>query len=273
MLYEKVTEASNYIKSKTKIKPQFAIILGTGLGALAKAIKSESKIPYRKIPHFARSTVESHKGELILGKLKGKDVVAMEGRFHFYEGYSMEQVTFPVRVAKALGAKILIVSNVCGGLNPAYSIGDIMLISDHINLMGVNPLIGHNDERLGQRFPDMIEPYDQKLIKLAEDIAVKNGFEAHRGVYAALTGPCLETRAEYRFLRIIGADAVGMSTVPEVIVAVHAGLKTLGISVISDICLPDNLHPVDIKKIIAAGQSAEPKLTKIVKEVIRHSKV
>jgi purine-nucleoside phosphorylase len=251
-----------------KAAPEIGIILGTGLGGLAQAIQPEQKIPYEKIPHFAKSTVASHKGDLILGTLEGKRVVAMEGRFHAYEGYTMEQITFPVRVMRALGAKALIVSNACGALNPAYAKGDLMLIDDHINLMGMNPLIGPNDDTLGPRFPDMCRPYDGEFLKLAETIAKEEKISVRRGVYVALTGPCLETRAEYKFLRAIGADVVGMSTVPEVIVGVHGGFRILGVSIVTDVCIPETLQPVDIHEIIATANQAEPHMTRLLRRFV-----
>ena len=249
--------------------PKAGIILGTGLGALSEQIEAEAAVPYADLPGMPETTLETHKGRLVLGTLAGKPVAAMDGRCHLYEGFSPLEVTFPIRVLSGLGAEALVVSNVAGGLNPLYALGDIVLIEDHINLMAVNPLVGPNDEALGPRFPDMIEPYDHGLIELAEAAALANGIKVHQGVYAGVVGPCLETRAEYRYLRAIGADLVGMSTVPEVIVAVHAGMKTLGISVVSDRCLPDALTPVNIEEIIRAGQEAEPKLKTIVTDVIR----
>ena len=271
MLKEQIDETVRAIGAKTA--PEFAIILGTGLGGLAGAIQAEQKIPYEKLPHFARSTVTGHKGEMILGTLEGRRVVAMEGRFHAYEGYTMDQITFPVRVMRALGAKALIVSNACGGLNPSYGKGDLMLIDDHINMMGLNPLVGPNDESLGPRFPDMCRPYDAEFLKLAETIAVEEKISARRGVYVALTGPCLETRAEYRFLRAVGADVVGMSTVPEVIVGVHGGFRILGVSIVTDICIPETLHPVDIKEIIATANEAEPKMTRLLSRFVARADV
>jgi purine-nucleoside phosphorylase len=256
-----------------KQAPEFGIILGTGLGGLAQAIQAEQTIPYEKIPHFARSTVTSHKGDLILGTLEGRRVVAMEGRFHAYEGYTMEQITFPVRVMRALGAKALIVSNACGGLNPAYGKGDLMLIDDHINMLGMNPLIGPNDDSLGPRFPDMCRPYDADFLKLAESIAKEEKIPVRRGVYVALTGPCLETRAEYRFLRTIGADVVGMSTVPEVIVGVHGGFRILGVSIVTDVCIPETLQPVDIKEIIHTANEAEPHMTRLLRRFVARATV
>ena len=248
--------------------PKVGLILGTGLGALAEEIVAEATIPYPKIPFFPQSTVLGHKGQLVCGTLAGQSVVAMEGRFHLYEGYTAAQVTFPIRVMKELGCHSLVVSNAAGGLNPHHRKGDLVVIEDHINLMGVNPLIGPNDERLGTRFPDLIEPYDKGLQKMALQAALEEMIVAHRGVYVAVTGPNLETRAEYRFLRGIGADVVGMSTVPEVLVAVHAGLKVLGFSIVTDLCLPDALVPVSHEEIVAVAQEAEIKLRTIVRRVL-----
>jgi purine-nucleoside phosphorylase len=253
--------------------PEFGIILGTGLGGLAAAIQVEKKIPYESIPHFAKSTVTSHKGDLVVGTLEGRRVVAMEGRFHAYEGYTMDQITFPVRVMRAMGAKALVVSNACGGLNPAYGKGDLMLIDDHINLLGMNPLIGPNEESLGPRFPDLCRPYDPEFLALAEKIGAEEKIQTRRGVYVALTGPCLETRAEYKFLRIIGADVVGMSTVPEVIVGIHGGFRILGVSIVTDICIPETLTPVDIKEIIHTANEAEPKMTRLLRRFVAQAKV
>ncbi|MDR0362697.1 MAG: purine-nucleoside phosphorylase [Planctomycetota bacterium] len=268
-LRQRIDGAVDYIKARTDIEPRLAIVLGTGLGNLASAVEDKVEIPYDEIPGFVRSTVKSHKGQVMLGRFAGVPALMLEGRFHHYEGFSLEQVTFPVRVARALGAGTLIVTNACGSLNPLHDKGDIMLIEDHINLMGVNPLVGPNDDSLGPRFPDMAEPYSKTLTDLAEGIAVENRIKVRRGVYAAMTGPCLETRAEYRMLRIMGADGVGMSTVPEVIVAVHAGFKTLGIAVLTDACLPDALKPCDIDEIIATANSAAPKLEKLILEFVR----
>lgn len=267
-LNEKITETVDFLKKKIHASPEIAIILGTGLGKLGEHLKDGKAIDYRSIPHFPVSTVVGHKSRLISGRINGKRVIALEGRFHYYEGYSLEQVTYPVRVAKALGCKALIVSNAAGGLNPLFEAGDMMIISDHINLMGVNPLIGTNDDKLGPRFPDMCEPYSEKLIKLTEKTALEEHLKLHKGVYIGLTGPNLETKAEYRFLRMIGGDVVGMSTVPEVIVAVHAGLKVLGLSIITDRCLPDALKPANIEEIIKIANEAEPKLTRLVSKVI-----
>jgi purine-nucleoside phosphorylase len=264
-----VQEATEVVRARWSGAPRVGIVLGTGLGALAHEIESQATIAYPDIPHFPRSTVESHKGQLVCGRLAEQCVMAMEGRFHLYEGYSAAQVTFPIRVMKELGCRYLIVSNACGGLNPLYSKGDVMVIEDHINLLGHNPLIGPNDERLGPRFPDMIEPYDRALHGLALRAALEANIAVQRGVYVAVTGPNLETRAEYRFLRTIGADVVGMSTIPEVIVAVHCGMRTLGFSIVTDMCLPDALKPVSIEEIIAVANEAEAKLSTIVRGVLK----
>ena len=268
-LLKNIERAKKYIQGETKIRPELGIILGTGLGSLTKRIKNKKSIPYKKIPFFPTTTMEGHSGNLILGKIENKRVVAMEGRFHLYEGYSALQITFPIRVMKALGIKILIESNIAGGMNPDYKPGDLVLISDHINLTGVNPLIGPNDERLGPRIPDMSEPYDLKLMKLTEKVALEERISLKKGVYVGVTGPNLETKAEYRFLRGIGADLVGMSTVLEAIVAIHCGLRVLGISVVSDTCLPDALKPVDIEELLRVSASAEPKLTHLVEKIIQ----
>lgn len=267
-LRSQIDEAVRVLRDKWSGKPQVGLILGTGLGAVAREIQSEAAFDYAALPHFPHSTSVSHAGQLVCGQLAGMPVVAMEGRFHAYEGYSLQQITFPVRVMRALGAELLIVSNACGGMNPNYHGGDIVVIDDHINLLPGNPLIGVNDEILGPRFPDMSAPYEQKLIERALEIARRENFAAHRGVYVAVTGPNLETRAEYRFLRTIGADVVGMSTVPEVIVAVHAGMRVLGLSVVTDMCLPDALKPASIEEILAVAATAEPKLRKLVLGVL-----
>jgi purine-nucleoside phosphorylase len=267
-VFDMVQRACESIHGKSATAPSYGIILGTGLGRLATRIEAEATIPYEEIPHFPVSTVETHAGRLILGTLSGKPVVAMQGRFHYYEGYSMQQVAFPVRVMKALGVHTLIVSNACGGINPQFPPGTIMAITDHINLLATNPLIGPNDERIGPRFPDMSEPYSRSLVALALRVALENGVRLERGVYAAMSGPCLETRAEYRMLKILGADVIGMSTVPEVIAAVHCGLKVLGLSVVTDACLPDALEPVDIRKIIATADKAEPSLVRVIEKVL-----
>jgi len=267
-LYEQIQEAKQLLQSRWAGRPRVGIILGTGLGGLAEDIRAETVLPYEQIPHFPHSTVHSHAGRLVCGNLGGKSVLAMEGRFHAYEGYSLKQLTFPVRVMKALGCEMLIVSNACGGMNPQWAKGDIMVIEDHINLMGDNPLIGKNDDRLGERFPDMSRPYDPELAALTLRIALEERIACHKGVFVAVPGPNLETRAEYRFLRGIGADVVGMSTVPEVIVGVHARLRTLGLSVITDMRLPDALEPAKLEEIIAVANAAEKKLRVLVRRVI-----
>ena len=271
-LRKQIQEAVGVIRTQTAMKPKVGIILGTGLGGLAREIKKETVIPYDSIPHFPVSTVESHHGKLIFGTLAGKKVVAMQGRFHYYEGYTMHEITFPVRVMSrkaGLGVDTLLISNAAGGLNPQFARGDLMIISDHINLLGDNPLIGPNDDTLGPRFPDMSEPYNRKLIDLADAVALDAKIRVQRGVYVAVPGPNLETRAEYRFLRGIGADVVGMSTIPENIVANHMGIKVLGFSIITDECFPDSLEPTTVEQIIKVANKAEPKLTKIMKEVTR----
>ncbi len=267
-LWDQIQESAEAVRGRWPGTPTVGLILGTGLGALAEEIAAEATIPYPEIPHFPRSTVASHKGQLVCGTLAGRTVVAMEGRFHPYEGYTPAQVTFPIRVLRELGCTILIVSNAAGGLNPLHDKGDLIVIEDHINLMGINPLIGPNDDRLGPRFPDLIEPYDRRLQDLALRVAMEENIVAHRGVYVAVTGPNLETRAEYRYLRGIGADVVGMSTVPEVLVAVHAGLKVLGFSIVTDRCLPDALEPVKIEDVLAVARAAEGKLRTIVVKVL-----
>jgi purine-nucleoside phosphorylase len=268
-LKRRINAATRFIRSKSSLKPDYALILGTGLGGLAGEIKQAVRIPYDQIPGFHVSTVLGHSGELVLGKVSGKRVVAMNGRVHYYEGYSMQDVTFPTRVMKFLGAHTLIVSNAVGGMNPYYDRGDVVIIADHINLMGDNPLIGPNDDSVGTRFPDMSEPYTRKLIELAEKVALDLKIKIHKGVFVGVAGPNLETGAEYRFLRAIGADTVGMSTVPEVLVARHMNMNVLGLSVVTDMCLPDALEPADHRVIVKAAERAEPKLTRIVKEVLR----
>jgi purine-nucleoside phosphorylase len=263
-----IDEAARAVRARFADTPDVAIILGTGLGALAREITTSAVIEYADIPGFPLSTVESHAGRLLCGTLGRKKVVAMQGRFHKYEGYSLQAVTFPVRVLRALGARTLIVSNACGGLNPLWSAGDLMLIADHINLLGDSPLIGPNNDQLGPRFPDLSEPYDANLRALARDVAAAARITLREGVYVAVTGPNLETRAEYRFLRTVGADVVGMSTVPEVIVAIHAGMRVLGVSIITDMCLPDALEPATVERIIAVANRAEPSLTAVVRGVL-----
>jgi purine-nucleoside phosphorylase len=263
-LYDRIQAAAEVVRQGASLEPEIGIILGTGLGGLADDIAIEGSVAYEKIPGFPLSTVESHAGRLLLGRLGTRRVVAMQGRFHRYEGYSLSDVAFPVRVMHALGARVLVVSNACGGMNPLWSPGDLVLLSDHINLLGDNPLIGFNDDRLGPRFPDMSAPYDPELRALARAVALELGIGLREGVYVAVPGPNLETRAEYRMLRGLGADVVGMSTVPEVIVATHAGMRTVGISIITDQCLPDALEPADIARIIATARQAEPSLTRLI---------
>jgi len=270
-LRKQIDEAIKLIRTKTASSPNVGIILGTGLGGLVQEIEKEVEIDYQEIPHFPISTVESHHGKLIFGRLAGKSVVAMQGRFHFYEGYTMKQITFPVRVMKFLGVDTLLISNAGGALNPVFQRGDIMLMVDHINLLGDNPLIGPNDDSLGPRFPDMSEPYSKELIALAEQAALDLKIRVQKGVYVAMQGPNLETRAEYRFLRTIGADAVGMSTVPEDIVAIHMGVRVFGVSIITDECFPDTLKPITLEEVIAVANKAEPKMTAIMKEVVKRS--
>jgi purine-nucleoside phosphorylase len=267
-LKRQVDEAVASLRAKTPLVPEVAVILGTGLGELAEGLEVEARVSYRDIPHFAVSTVESHKGELVFGTLGGRPAVVMSGRVHFYEGYTMRQVSFPVRVMQALGAKTLIVSNACGGMNPLFAAGDIMLVTDHINLMGDNPLIGPNDETMGPRFPDMSQPYDRKLIALAENVALEEKIAVQKGVFVAVAGPNLETAAEYRFLRGIGADVVGMSLIPENLVAVHGGMRVLAFAVITDLCLADALEPVDIPRILAVAAKAAPRLDRLVTRVV-----
>lgn len=262
-------EALRFIQSKTDLRPNYMLILGTGLGQLADEMDIRDEVFYADIPHFPVSTVESHAGKLLFGTLGNKEVVAMQGRFHYYEGYTMKQIVFPVRVLKENGADTLFVSNACGGMNTNYARGDIMLIRDHINMLGDNPLVGPNDEELGPRFPDMSEPYSERLMDIAKNVALENNIQMHQGVYVALTGPMLETRSEYRFLRLIGADVVGMSTIPEVIAAVHMGMEILGISAITDECFPDALKPVNIEEILNAASIAEPKMTRIMVNVLK----
>ena len=265
---EAVEAAAAVIRARFGTRPDVALVLGTGLGDLAKEIAVEVTIDYARIPGFPLSTVESHAGRLLCGTLGGKIVVAMQGRFHRYEGYSLQQVTFPIRVLRALGARILVVSNACGGMNPLWSAGDVMLISDHINMLGDNPLVGYNDDRLGTRFPDMSAAYDVGLRAAAREVAVQRRILLREGVYVAVPGPNLETKAEYRMLRALGADVVGMSTVPEVIVAVHAGMRVLGLSIVTDLCLPDALEPADIATIIANAGRAEPKLSLLLRGIM-----
>jgi purine-nucleoside phosphorylase len=264
----KFTETLDFIRQTYQGKPSIGIILGTGLGGLVKEIEIEHEFSYATLPHFSISTVESHAGKLLVGKLAGKEVVVMQGRFHAYEGYDMQQITYPVRIMKLLGIESLIVSNISGGINPNYRKGDFMVLDDHINLQSGNPLTGKNLTEFGPRFPDMSRPYNPEYINLTLQIASEKGYKAHKGIYVAVNGPNLETRAEYRFLSIIGADVVGMSTVPEVLVAVHMNLKILAISLISDECDPDNLVPVSLPEMLEVAAVAEPKLTSLIVEVL-----
>ena len=259
-----IQQATNQIRIKSNLIPEIGIILGTGLGSLADGIEISARVDYGDIPNFPISTVESHAGRLLFGHLKGKPVVAMQGRFHYYEGYTLQQVTFPVRVMKALGIKTLIVSNACGGLNPLFKRGDIMIITDHINLLGNNPLVGPNDDSIGDRFPDMYNCYDKDLVKLAEEVALEQKLPVKKGVYVSVAGPNLETAAEYRFLRTIGADVVGMSTVPEVIAARHQKTRVLAFSIITDMGLPDALTACSLDEIIATANKAEPRLRELI---------
>lgn len=265
---EKIKEAVSYIQNLYGDAPEVGIVLGTGLGGLVSEINVEKEIAYNFIPHFPVSTVESHFGKLIFGTIGNKKVVAMQGRFHYYEGYSMFDITFPIRVLKMLGIQSLYISNAAGGMNLSFKKGDLMIIDDHINMQPANPLVGPNMESMGPRFPDMSRPYDPGLIERAKEIAKEENITAHVGVYVSVAGPMLETRAEYRYLRLIGADVVGMSTVPEVIVANHMGLRTFAISVITDECDPDHLEPVDVADIIATAGEAEPRLTRILSRMI-----
>jgi len=266
-MLQKIKESATFLEEKTNYKPEIGIILGTGLGGLVSEIEMEHSISYETIPHFPISTVEGHSGRLIFGKLGGKQIIAMQGRFHFYEGYSMQKVTFPVRVMKLLGIKNLIVSNASGGVNPDYEVGDLMILSDHINLIP-NPLIGSNISALGPRFPDMSEPYCKNLITKAENIAKKNKLDIKKGIYVALTGPTLETPSEYKHMRIIGGDTVGMSTAPEVIVARHMDIPCFAISVITDLGVPGKIQKVSHEEIQKVAEKAEPNLTLIIKELI-----
>lgn len=269
--YERIQATCAFLRERTRVSPRFGLILGTGLGNLAEQITDPESIPYQDIPHFVASTATSHAGNLVFGILGGVDVVAMQGRVHYYEGYSMQDITFPVRVMKALGAGSLIASNAAGGMNPLFRPGDIVVVTDQINLMGDNPLVGPNDERLGERFPDMSEPYDRTYLQLVENVALEMRVPLRKGVFVAVAGPNLETAAEYRFLRIIGADVVGMSLVPETIVARHSGMRVLGLTVVTDECFPDRLQPADVSKIIRTANEAEPVLSKLVVEFLRQS--
>jgi purine-nucleoside phosphorylase len=267
-MLEKIKEAVAYLSSQTEIVPEIGVILGTGLGGLVNEIEVIDEVSYENIPHFPVSTVESHSGKLIFGKLGGKQVVAMQGRFHFYEGYDLKEVTFPVRVMKLLGIKRLIVSNASGGVNPDFQVGEIMVINDHIDFFPGNPLIGKNIDELGPRFPDMSEPYDAEMVALAQKIAEEKNIRLATGVYLGLTGPTLETPAEYKMVRVMGADAVGMSTVPEVIVARHMEIPCFAISIITDLGVPGKIKKVSVEDVIAVASKQEPKMTEIIKELI-----
>ena len=270
-LHTRIQEAAAHVRDRDPNPVEFGLILGTGLGDLAERIADPVTIPFGEVPHFVESTAVSHHGNLVLGALEGRRVAVMQGRTHSYEGYSMEEITLPVRVMQALGAHSLVMSNAVGGMNPKHEPGDVGVIVDHINLMGDNPLIGPNDDRLGPRFPDMSEPYDRGYIALADAVALAAGFKLRHFVYAAVAGPNLETAAEYRFLRLIGADTVGMSSVPENLVAVHAGMKVLGLSVITDACLPDNLHPASVEQILKTADQARPQLEALVCGFLRQA--
>ena len=267
-MLEQLQETHRFVADQLPADIDVGIVLGTGLGGLAQEIQTERVFSYADLPHFPVSTVESHQGQLIYGTLDGKKVLAMQGRFHYYEGYSMQQVTYPIRLMKRLGIDTLYISNVSGGINTRYDLGDLVIIDDHINLQTTNPLTGPNLDELGPRFPDMSAPYDPELIHAAWHTAKEVGFRIHKGVYAAVNGPNLETRAEYRFLRTIGADMVGMSTVPEVIVARHMNMRVLAVSIITDLCDPDDLAVADVSEIIRVAGEAEPKLTHLFRHLI-----
>ncbi|WP_350344707.1 purine-nucleoside phosphorylase [Proteinivorax tanatarense] len=272
-LLERISEAGRFIKSKTNYTPEVGLILGSGLGKLADEIQNSVKIKYTDIPYFPQSTVEGHAGQLIIGKLEGKVVVALQGRFHYYEGYTMQEVTFPVYVMKELGIQVLVATNACGGLSEKFSAGDLMVIEDHINTYWTNPLIGSNFEQLGPRFPDMSEAYNKDFIKLLEKVADSQGVNIQKGVYAPITGPSYSTKAELKMLITLGADTVGMSTVPEVIVANYLGLKVLGISCITDMAIPDNLHPPTHEQVVKIATETRPKFIDLVKGWLKEVKI
>lgn len=263
-MWQQIEEAAGFIRTKTEFEPEIGLILGTGLGELGHRIKTDCAIPYGDVPHFVESTATSHDGKLVFGKLGGRRVVAMQGRVHYYEGYSMQQITLPVRVMKALGCKALLMSNAVGGMNPQLGPGDITVMTDHINLMGDNPLIGWNDDRIGPRFPDMSEPYDREFLAVMEAVALEKKIPLKKAVYSAVAGPNLETGAEYRFLRTIGADTVGMSSIPECLAAIHGGMRVIGMSVITDACFPDALKPANVEEIIKVANAAQPALEALV---------
>ncbi len=263
-MWQQIEEAAGFIRTKTDFEPEFGLILGTGLGELGHNIEAVCTIPFGEVPHFVESTATGHAGKLVFGALGGRKVIAMQGRVHYYEGYSMQQITLPIRVMKALGCGALLMSNAVGGMNPQHGPGDITVMSDHINLMGDNPLIGWNDDRLGPRFPDMSEPYDREFLATMEEVALDLKIPLKKVVYAAVAGPNLETGAEYRFLRTIGADTVGMSSVPECLAALHGGMRVIGMSVITDACFPDALKPANVEKIIKVANAAQPNLEALV---------
>ena len=264
-----IEAARSFLASRTALVPEVGIILGSGLGALARRLDVDAEIPYNVIPHFATATVEGHEGKWVSGRLAGRPVALLQGRFHYYEGHSMADIAFPVRVMKALGVSSLFITNIAGGVNPLFALGDFMAITDHINLLGANPLIGPNHEALGPRFPDMSQPYHREYLSRLAAAAAARKMRLHKGVYACMSGPCLETAAEYRMLRILGADAVGMSTVPEVIAAVHMGIKVLAVSLISDLCDPDDLKPIDIPELLRVAGEAEPRMAHLVEDMVR----
>lgn len=268
-LTTRIGEAAAVVRERTRVRPEVGIVLGTGLGDFAATLERDAMVPYREIPGFPVATVESHAGELHLGRIAGRSVAVMKGRTHYYEGYTMQEVVFPIRVLRALGCGTLVITNACGAMNPDFAAGSLVVTTDHINLTGDNPLIGENDEALGPRFPDMSEPYSRALIALAERVALEQGLPLRRAVYVGVAGPNLETPAEYRFLRQIGADVVGMSLVPENIAAVHGGQRVLAINVVTDTCLPDNLHPVEIPEVLRIAGEAAPRLTRLITEVVR----
>jgi purine-nucleoside phosphorylase len=259
-----IREAVEALRPSIRHSPQAGVILGTGLGSLPEGFEVESVVPYERIPHFPQSMVESHANELVFGSLHGRSIAVMRGRIHYYEGFSMQEVTFPIRVLRGLGARYLLISSAVGGMNPTFSLGDIVLVADHINLMGDNPLIGPNDDALGPRFPDMSDPYDRGLQEIVSNVALEEKIALRRGVLVAVAGPNLETRAEYRFLRWCGADVVGMSMVPENLVAVHGGMKVAALAVVTDLCFPDALEPVDVSRILATAAGAAPSLSRLI---------
>ncbi len=266
--FDKIQETAAYIRKRTTLRPAVGLVLGSGLGTLSSIIETDCTLDYSLLPHFPQSTVKGHGGKLIIGRLGNCPVVALSGRFHYYEGYSMKEVTFPVRVMKALGIDTLMLSNAAGGLHPDYEVGDIMLLEDHINLMPSNPLIGKNDDRLGPRFPDMSEPYSRSLLGIARQVAGSNQIKIHTGIYAGVPGPCFETRAEYKYLHTLGADAVGMSTVPETIAAIHSGLQVMAASVITDLGIREEANTITHEEVLEAAGVAAPKMALIFKETI-----